>query len=366
MDAVKWDDSNERDSGLEGGGIRPSAHVVYLDRYEVYGAVDLLGEDTRNNVAEGWAGWRLTDVFRLRGGLMRIPLGTEYATLEPDLPLAGYSFTSHLDGRTDFAVSIDGESRDGALYGQAAHGFGHGFGLDGTERTGPQTSLRLMARPARLFGGRGGFLDGFYMGGAYALLGDFEDPVVLLTPPGNTVFRSEELNGSRGRFGHVDLGFAYGPVGLGLETVRGEAKNVPTLAGGQLDMDQMHAWTGTLAVSITGEERRWERGAWVAPEPLRPWGALEAALRYSNGDMDRALFDEGYTTYDPSTQEVRTFSAVLGWRPCAGLRIAFQWVKTIADDSLTVFGWPGGSRTMPRAGNDDRDSSFVMRFEFGF
>ena len=363
---MKWGDDNARDSGIEGGGIRPSAHLVLYEKFEAYGAVDLLGEDTRSNVAEGWAGWRLTDVFRLRGGLMRIPLGTEYATLEPDLPLAGYSFTSHLDGRTDVAVSVDGESRGGALYGQAAHGFGHGFGLDGTERTAPQTSLRLMARPARLLGGSGGFLDGFYVGGAYALLGDFEDPLVLLTPPGNTVFRSEELNGSRGRFGHVDVGWAYGPVGLGLETVRGEAKNVPTLAGGELDMDQLTAWTGTLAVSLTGEERRWERGAWVAPEPLRPWGALEAALRYSNGDMDRALFDEGYTTYDPSTQEVRTFSAVLAWRPCAGLRIAFQWVGTIADDSLTVFGWPGGSRTMPRAGDDDRDSTFVMRFEFGF
>jgi hypothetical protein len=88
-------------------------------------------------------------------------------------------------------------------------------------------------------------------------------------------------------------------------------------------------------------------------------------VRYSNGDIDRDLFDAGWTTYDPSTQEVRTFSVLLGWRPAERARIAVGWVKTIADDALTVFGGRGPS-TVPRVPGGNRDSSYVLRLEVGF
>jgi len=362
---VKWDRRNSRDSGLESGGARPSAEIRWQKTLLLHGEADLLGADTPDHVAEAWAGWAPSDFFRLRAGLLRVPLGTEFATPEPDLPLVGWSFSSYLDGRTDVAARLEADPLDGAIRAEATWAFGNGFRPDGTEISAPQGSLRAAARPGRLLGA-GEWLDGWYAGAAYAHLTEFEDPLVLQNPLRNTVFRTSDLDGNGGRWLHLETGYARGRLAAGLEVVRGEASGVSRSAGGSIDMDQLTAWTATAAFSLTGADREWKGGAWTAPTPRGPGGSWELALRYSNGDMDRSLFDQGYTTYNPSTQEVRSFSALLAWRPWKGVRFATGWVKTIADDSLSVFGFPGGRSSVPRQGNDDRDSSYVFRVEVAF
>jgi hypothetical protein len=56
---------------------------------------------------------------------------------------------------------------------------------------------------------------------------------------------------------------------------------------------------------------------------------------------------------------------MLSWRPAEHLRASLGWVKTIADDSLTVFGG-GPPSTVPRVPGGNRDSSFVLRIEAAF
>jgi phosphate-selective porin len=73
------------------------------------------------------------------------------------------------------------------------------------------------------------------------------------------------------------------------------------------------------------------------------------AFRYSNADIDRGLFDAGLTTYNPSTQEVRTATLNLNWYPQPGLKITAGWVKTIADHELSTLG------------ETNRDSSYLLR-----
>jgi phosphate-selective porin len=110
---------------------------------------------------------------------------------------------------------------------------------------------------------------------------------------------------------------------------------------------------------------RWERGRWLPPaldgrledkkqifdflKFLDPLECLEVAFRYSNADIDRGLFDTGLTTYNPSTQEVRTATLNLNWYPQPGLKITAGWVKTIADHELSTLG------------ETNRDSSYLLR-----
>ena len=81
---------------------------------------------------------------------------------------------------------------------------------------------------------------------------------------------------------------------------------------------------------------------------------LELSARYSNCDLDREFFKTGLTTYDPSSQETRTFSLDLTWYPDAGIRTVLGWVKTLADDDLSTFGGTA------------RDSTIFLRLEFDF
>jgi phosphate-selective porin len=115
---------------------------------------------------------------------------------------------------------------------------------------------------------------------------------------------------------------------------------------------------------------RWEQGRWLPPvidagpddkrqifdflRFLDPLGCLEIAFRYANADIDRKLFDLGFTDYSISSQEVRTATLNLNWYPKAGLRISGAWVKTIADDFLNSFE------------GTNRDSSFALRIMLTF
>ncbi|MHC4820349.1 MAG: hypothetical protein ACYTDX_01345, partial [Planctomycetota bacterium] len=98
VDTIKWGYRNRRDSGVEAGDARPTFTATSLN-LQAHLELDLLGRDTPRNLYEAWAGAWLSRQIRVRLGQMRIPLGTEFASREEHLPLPGYAFVSHLDGR---------------------------------------------------------------------------------------------------------------------------------------------------------------------------------------------------------------------------------------------------------------------------
>jgi hypothetical protein len=323
-----------------------------------------MGTDTPRNLYEAWAAWRFHSAFRLTGGQFRVALGSEFATREEDFPLPGYGFSSYLDGRYDAGLRADGDLCPEGLWYQATVTAGRGFGLEGHRRNSSLYGLRLVAHP---FAWSSSFEDsawrGFFAGVGLASLSDFDDPIVLTTPLESRVFRTPDLNGRGGRWIHWELGFHHGPFRLAWERVVGSADDVPVGGGMREDMDQLTSWQAYGSWNITGENQVWKDGGWQRPktrwatgEPLDfefP-GRLETGIRYSNADIDRSLFMNGITDYDPSTQEVRTFSLDLSWWPMERTRFMLAWVKTLADNHLSTFG------------GTSRDSSFVLRMDFNF
>ena len=286
-----------------------------------------MGADTPDHLYEAWAGWSFSDAFVLKAGLLPIPLGSEAALRPEELPVPGRSFTSFLTMRTDLGLRAEGDLD--AFEWEATAGSGHSFGLDGRRRGSPVLAARARVEPWKWC----------HLGAGAERLFDFEEPLVTEVPLGDVVFLTPDLDGTAGRFLLGEVGVDLAPAKAWLEVVRGASW------GGNSRYDEYTAWTAVGAVDLG---RGWEVG-----------------LRYSNGDIDRDLFRDGRTTYDPSTQEVRSFSAMIGWRPVERLRLAVGWVKTIADDSLTVFGG-GPPTTVPRAPGGNRDSSFLFRIEAAF
>ena len=337
-------------------------------KLEWFVSADLLGTHTPRNLYEAWAAWEFHPALRVAAGQMRVPLGSEFATREHDLPFAGYAFPAYLDGRYDLAVRIDGEILDDFLYYEITAAAGEGFGLQGRRRASPMVALRLVAHPLSPLVGEGSMLRGAYFGVAVARLNGFDDPLQLATPLDSVVFTTADLNGDGGRWLHIEAGCHWGPLRVSGETVQGVAEEVPLTGGLVDDLDQLTAYHVTLAWNLTGHEQvlrrgRWQRGARnerrALPPARRIPGRLEAAVRYSNADMDRALFDHGIAAYNPSTQEVRTFSAFLFWTPledrgCDALRLGAGLVRTIADHEMDVFGFT------------NRDTAFVFRLEVDF
>ena len=349
---VEYDSSNTRDSGLELADARPIIEGTMRSlswRIEL----DLVGTDTRRNMYDLWLAWEPCQAFRLKAGQFRVALGSEYTTHDFDLPFVGYGFTSYLDGRYDVGAQADGELWGRWLWYQATATIGNGFGLEGDRIESPLFSLRLVTRPLAWIGDGDSFMSGLFLGGAFAFLSDFDDPLVITNPLESRIFTTPDLDGDSGQWLHLEAGFHYGPFMIGVEDVSGAANDVPVSAGDDEDFDQLTTWVAYGSWNITGEEYRWENGGWLQPSQSGSWpyGRWEITVRYSNADMDRDLFDFGYTSYGVSTQECRAFSTFLNWYPCRYSRVAFGWVRTIADDDLETFD------------GDDRDSSFVLSLE---
>jgi phosphate-selective porin len=187
--------------------------------------------------------------------------------------------------------------------------------------------------------------------------------VIVSLPLQTRIFTTPDLGGDEGDWAHLEVGWVHGPFMFGYEQMWGGPNGVAIVGGGEDDFDEMTGFSYSAACNLTGEPRGWKDGAWVpsvGPRPkdgplsFLPEGRWELGLRYSNGDIDRKLFDNGYTTYAVSSQETRTFSTALFWEPCETFRVGLEWVKTIADDASAILG------------DEKRDSSFVLRLEVRF
>lgn len=348
VDAIKYGHANARRSGLEVDEAQLLLEGGYGEDLAFRVQPDLLGIDTRHNLYDAWASLRFCPEATLTAGQIRLALGTEYATRPEDLPLIGYGFTSFLDGRHDWGARLDGELLARSFWYDLAAVAGHGFGVDGQDLNSPQFSLRCVVTPFAATDLPA--LQGFFGGAGLAYSPRYDDPLRLTTPLDSTVFTVRDLDGDDAFWRHLELGYFWGPFRCGFESSVGAVGDVPTGGGRTEDMDQLTAWTAYAAWNLTGEETAWRRGRWVpAPAASSRFGRVEIAARYSNADVDRGLFDGGLTDYDPSTQEVRTFTLNLNWYPAGGVRVSAGWVKTLADDELTAFG------------GTNRDSALLLR-----
>lgn len=370
LDAARYSHANDRRSGFEFDDARL---ILEGNTGSFHWLVepDLIGTDTPRHMYEAWGRLDVDAALRLTAGQFRVALGSEFATREEHLPLAGYGFTSYLDGRYDVGVRADGNLVEESLWYEATATIGSGFDLEGHRRQNPQYSFRFVGHPSQWILPDSEFLSGLFAGGALAHSPDGDEPIVVTTPFESVVFRTRDLDGSAARWRHIELGYSTGPVRIGWERVVGSYDNVPVGGGREEDMDQLTAWSLYGSWNITGEEQIWDRGRWAGapvsaragaqrtesgePEPDGIFsGRWEFAARHSNADMDRDLFLHALTGYDPSTQEVRTFSLDLNWYPEEWMRLALGWVKTIADHELSTFG------------GTNRDSSFLMRLALEF
>lgn len=364
FDGIKYGRNNKRDSGFEMDTARFIVHAQYETtrmRFEP----DLIGVDSPRNMRDAWVSWEYYPGQCLTAGQFMVASGTEGATREDALPLAGYGFTTYLNGRYDMGVCAEGDLLPRELWYSLTHVTGQGFGLEGRRRKSVLSSVRIVHHPfARVDEAAGGaWLNGLYWGAGLAYTPDFDDPIVMVTPFESTVFTTPDLNGGSSSWLHWEAGYSAGPFRIGGERIEGSVNNVPVGNGNRVDMDQLTAWSAYASFNFTGFEPEWEHGRWLSmreaeiddePTGRGRYGRWEMAARYSNMDLDRNLFIHGLTDYNPSTQEARTFSLFLNYYPVTKARIALGWVNTIADHELTTFG------------NTSRDSAFVLRLALNF
>lgn len=368
---IVYGHANRRDNGLEldAATLRVEGR---LGRASFVVEPDLVGVDSRNRLFEVTASYDIDDDHRVSIGQFRLALSSDYATRESDLPFIGYGFPSHLTGRYDIGVRVDGSVADDLLYYEASATIGEGFGLEGQDRESPGVSLRLVAHPARLWSDEiddrataaTAALDGLFFGIGLAWMTEYDDPLLVTNPVESVVFTTGDLDADGARFTHLEAGYTYGPLSFSGERVLAALDSVPVGGGATEDIDQISSWAVTAAWNLTGEPRRWHRGGWQsggddAPRSLAliedfTRGRIELASRYANADIDRELFDSGLTTYDPSTQEVRTFEVELNWYRSRAVRLGLGYVRTIADHELSTLG------------GKNRDSSYFARLDVRF
>jgi len=369
LDFVKWDQRNSNDSGFKFGALRPLVDVDVAGRTQLRAEFDLDQVDSKRGCYDLWFRQEVGRRAALQLGQIRVAMGSEYATREENLPLFGYGYTSYLTGRYDLGLraTLDPSA---ALHLEGALTAGSGFGLEGEGKDDPQLMGRITLEPLRARGPE--FLRGLWIGGSLAWQPAYRDELVVATPLQTTLFTTSELRGENATWVLLEAGWRRGPMRIGVESTRGLISDVEVPGGGHHDIDQLFAWTAYASLFLSGEQPVWQAGRWTrhARAPTRIPAdekeemtrimqhpsemPIEIAARYSNGDLDRSLFDLGFTTYDPSTQEFRTFSANLIFHVMPGTRVFLGAERTIADDDLSVF---GGS---------NRDTSFLMRIEIAF
>ena len=361
LDLFLYDERNVRDSE-----VRFDHAVVRLDGafqdFDWRVALDLKGIDTRNGYDEMWLAYWPTDRFRLSMGWMEIPLTIENTIQQQDLAFIGYAFPSHLDGRTDLAVRVDGEIDHGLLTYDLAATAGEGWNSLGDKSGGHQLSARATLYPLQSLDS---IFNGLFFAAAYSYTTNWQGPLFVANPLRNKLFKVAEFEADSSSFRHFGWGWDAGPVRLAHEFTRGGYTNIETPGGDVSLNDQVTSWSGSLSWMITGEayDSRpfWLRKFSHREPPGSPLGggsggsgAWEVAVRYSNGDIDRDFFLLGFTDFMTSSQEFRSFDAAINWYPVANVKATFQVVRTIADQFPDEFDSHG------------RDTSFVLQLQYSF
>jgi hypothetical protein len=346
-------------------------------------AVDLIGTDTQSALDELWAGYSPAPWLRVRAGLMKMSLGVEHAFPEPDLPFADYAFPAFLEGRTDWAVRVDGELGEGLLSYDFGFASGQGFDAFGQRQGTPAVYGRVTSYPLRWLDAGFGpdsyrvtLPSGFFVTFGATYGNDWEADLDVATSLRNKLFLTPRIRANTWSVYHWGYGFDAGPFRVFHEATYGSLLDVDFPDGTEDDLEsELHSWSFTFSWMITGEPfdsrpfrqvlpglAREGRGRGDfprrplvgAPEGREGFGAFEVAVRYTNGDIARELVDGGFTSLDVSSQEFRTFEVALDWYPVAGVRIGAQVTRVIADQFPAVFDSHG------------RDTSGLVRLQIVF
>ncbi|MHC4829920.1 MAG: hypothetical protein ACYTFT_06140, partial [Planctomycetota bacterium] len=367
LQAIAYDDRNTRDDRfrIDRGTVRVGGEA--LRGLTFYGAIDFKGIDTRYGVEEAWVSYEAWRWLRATAGILKIPLGIEHSLLRERLPFTGYAFPAYLNGRTDVAARLDGELFEGVVSYDLTAAVGEGFDLFGQRRGDPQLAGRVVTYPLRHVDLTLDLLyelplvSGLFFAGGYSYSPGYDGHVEAATPLRNKLFLTRRIEGGRSTFFSLGYGWDLGPFRLIHEWTRGGISEAEIPSGGEVDLDgQITAWALSFAWRITGEpydSRPYRQRAYDQrpPVPARPvlglgaksldpgddgagWGALELALRYENGDIDRDLVLFGFTSFAESSQEFRVLTVALNYEPIAAVKIGAQITRVIADQSPAVFG----------------------------
>ncbi len=366
LDFLSYDSRNSRDSGprIDRAVIRADGSLADFD-WRV--APDLKGIDSNNGLDEAWLAYSSDPRFRARFGWQRIPMTIESATRLEDLAFAGYAFPSYLDGRRDWAARFDGEFSNGLFSYDLAASLGDGSTLLGDRVGGNQLSARGTVFPFRTaHGEEGTLLGGLFFAGALVYTYDYEGPLRIPNAFRNQLFKVSRFEADSSSFWHLGYGWDLGPLRLRHEFMKGGYRNIDSPAGDVSLPRQTSAWSAAASWMISGEtyDSRPFRSEGQSPRaaPQRPFfagdgrgpGAWELAIRYSNGDIDRDFFLLGFTDFMTSSQEFRAFDASLNWYPAQNMKVALQFIRTIADQFPNTFDSHG------------RDTSLSLRLQYSF
>ena len=385
LDWVQYDSRNARDSELRLDRALLGGSAGWRGIVESRVMFDLAGIDTRDGLWEAWASARSDRVVRLSAGLLPLPIGVEDSFSEGARSLAGYpSFASFLSGRTDLAIEVDGELAEGLFSYDISYAFGEGFDRFGQRRGDPQLAGRIMSYPLRFVDASidvGPYhlplLSGIFVSGGYAHLFDYDAHLDVATPLRNKLFDTERFDARGGGVWNLGFGVDFGPLRIVQEILRLSIDDVLLPSGDRYDSeDENHSWHLLVAWRVTGEpydSRSFRQRELRRPTPPRRpldgegdaagWGALELAVRYANGDIDRNFQEFGLIAIHPvvsgpegfrSSQEFRTFTFGINWDPTAYLRVSGLVVRVLADQHPIAFDSHG------------RDTSGLVRVQYVF
>jgi hypothetical protein len=386
LDAVFFDERNARDSELRLDRALLGGSAAWGDFAEARVMFDAVGTDTRSGMAQAWLSGRYERYTRLSAGLLPIALGVEDSFSDESRSLVGYpSFASFLTGRTDWGVQLDGEFAEGLLSYDLSYAIGEGFDRFGQRRGDPQWAGRVMSYPLRFIDAgvdvgpyHFPLVSGLFVSFGYAVLSDYDAHLDVATPLRNKLYDTNRLDGRAGSGWNLGFGVDFGPIRIVHETVKSgiDGLLLPNGLREDIENDEITSWHAIVAWRITGEpydSRSFRQRDYRRPtRPRRTvdggsdtegWGALELAVRYANGDIDRDLQTFGLIAINPSapppenfrsSQEFRTFTVGLNWDPTSYLRVSGLVVRVLADQHPAAFDSHG------------RDTSGLVRVQYVF
>ncbi len=369
------DRRNQRGSEVrfENGEIRLDGEA--LDKVWLTVVADLDGRETRDGLRSAVFATQVHKFLRLSVGLQGAPIGIESSFDRDTLSFSDFAFSSWLTERTDLSGRIDGEVLDGFLSYDASYSLGEGFDHAGERLDDPRASARVVLYPLTAgflippIEGDAKSLHGIFFSAGFAAEEGVHRALAVESSLHDRLFETEKLSAGAAHWWNLGYGIDAGPVRFSHEWTFGGVEDL-RVGGMKLDLrDQLTAMSATLAVRIHGPDfdshpsrqrpvRRVESWAPQNESPLVPPfefpGAVELAVRYANGDIDRRLFDLGLADFAVSSQEFRTVTGSIGLRPSPNLRLLFEATRVIADQRPAAFDSHG------------RDTSFSLRAIFDF
>lgn len=287
---------------------------------------------------------RYSERVRLRVGKFKAPFGLERLQSATALLFVERAFPSSLAPIRDVGVQLHGELAGGA----AAYAVGvfdgavDGASVDNDTNDGKDVAGRLFFQPFKNSATKA--LQGLGVGIA-ATTGKQEGALPSLRSPGQlTIFSYASgvtAAGTRTRFS-PQASYTAGPVRLIGEYVR---SSQDVRRAEQTRRVTNDAWQGAAAFVLTGEK---PSSAGVSPknpfEKGRGWGAVEVAARYSELDVDDAVFALGLADPARSATGARAFAFGANW-------YLTRNIKYVANYERTTFegGRPDGDREAENA-----------------